>query len=113
MGFAPVAGTFWAPVPPNCDGPSASLIHIHGETDRTVPLGGRPIRAAHQGDVPTALSMWKDLGGFEAAGTYEAGNLVCDSQKNAAGQMLDFCLHPGGHSFATQHVRHAWERLNS
>jgi polyhydroxybutyrate depolymerase len=85
---------------------------VHGTTDRTVPLGGRAIGNTRQGDVPDALAMWAALGDFGAAEGYTGpANLTCESRSNASGDILDFCTHPGGHSFSTRHVRHAWERL--
>ena len=52
-GFIPVAGTFWAPTPDSCTTPPADIIHVHGTSDRIVPLAGRAIGEARQGDVET------------------------------------------------------------
>ncbi len=56
-GYAPVAGALWEPMPERCDGP-VDLFHVHGWTDRVVPLEGRPLGdgTVVQGDV------WKSLG---------------------------------------------------
>jgi len=47
-GFIPISGTFWAPVPDTCPRPAASIIHIHGDADKTVPLQGRQINQSRQ-----------------------------------------------------------------
>ncbi|MEO1397629.1 MAG: PHB depolymerase family esterase, partial [Pseudomonadota bacterium] len=49
--YAPIAGTFWAPVPEACPAMPVPLIHIHGTSDKIVPLKGRPIGSTRQGDV--------------------------------------------------------------
>ncbi|MEM9278046.1 MAG: prolyl oligopeptidase family serine peptidase [Pseudomonadota bacterium] len=110
-GFAPMAGTFWEPEPKTCDTPPASVVHIHGESDKIVPLMGRPIVDAHQGQIPEVLDMYSTYGGYKKNGTSEAADLRCENAKNTEGEILNFCLHPGGHSFKSEYVRHAWETL--
>lgn len=109
--FAPIAGTFWKEPPATCEGPVASIIHIHGNSDKTVPLYGRAIGATKQGEVPAALEMYHSYGRFEPylPATYEG--LACMETGNLAGDMLKFCLFDGGHSFRTEHVRFAWEQF--
>lgn len=109
--FAPMSGTFWAPVPEGCRAPAKSLMHIHGTSDQTVPLMGRPIAATRQGEVPAALAMYAAHGGFGAAARYSEGDMSCDRRTNAAGAILDFCTFDGGHSFGVRRLRHAWETL--
>jgi len=46
--FIPMSGTFWAPVPPSCEGRVANIIHFHGDKDKTVPLNGRPVAGTRQ-----------------------------------------------------------------
>ncbi|MEO9651931.1 MAG: prolyl oligopeptidase family serine peptidase [Roseobacter sp.] len=110
-GFAPIAGTFWLKPPETCDAPVANVIHIHGDKDTTVPLLGRAIGETKQGQVPKVLEMYGDFGAFNAPTSATYAGLSCKEQKNAQGDILDFCLFSGGHSFRTEHVRHAWERL--
>ena len=110
-GFAAIAGTFWMKPPETCATPVASLVHIHGTTDPTVPLAGRSILDTHQGDVAEALEMYQELGGFSPSGETEFEDLECRNSRNAKGDVLDFCLHPGGHSFRSSYLRFAWERL--
>jgi len=107
--FAPMAGTFWLKVPKTCEGPVANVIHIHGTTDRTVPLKGRKIRNTHQGDVMETLDMYRKYGKFGAAKKQSTDNLSCLNRKNAKGDILDFCLFPGRHQFSSKYVKFAWE----
>jgi len=110
-GFAPIAGTFWRAPPEQCTGPVANLIHIHGDNDSTVPLEGRVIGPTKQGEVDEALAMYTRYGQFGAPSDLSYGDLRCTEQDNDAGDMLVFCLFEGGHSFRTEHVRFAWEKL--
>lgn len=112
-GFAAIAGTFWMKPPATCAKPAASLVHIHGTTDPTVPLAGRPILETRQGDVSAALDMYQALGGFTPNGESAFEDLACETQSNAKGDVLDFCLHPGGHSFRSSYLRFAWDRLHA
>jgi len=112
-GFVPMAGTFWAPVPPACEGPAASVVHIHGDADKTVPLEGRAIGPARQGSVPETLAMYAAHGGFGAATEGTVDDLRCDLQTNAEGAILNFCLFSGGHSFSPRHMLAAWAMLES
>lgn len=110
-GFAPIAGTFWEPVPSTCTTPVTSIIHVHGDADKTVPLKGRRIRETKQGEVGRALDMYARYGGFGAATATSPKGLRCQVRKNAIGHILNFCLYRGGHSFYIRHIRQAWEML--
>jgi len=110
-GFVPIAGTFWAPVPNSCPGPVSSVIHIHGDADKTVPLLGRAIANTRQGAVPDALAMYARLGDFGPASAERIGNLDCDTRRNATGEILSFCQFSGGHSFRTEFLGQAWDML--
>ncbi len=106
--FAPMAGTFWRPIPKSCTTPPASLIHIHGDRDKTVPLKGRKVRDAQQGDVKQVLDMYSQYGSFTSAGQSTVDNLRCENQVNSNSDILRFCLFSGGHSFRTGLVKSAW-----
>ena len=55
--FVAVSGAFWEPLPERCVGGPVDLLHIHGTTDRTVPMAGRPIGDRwRQGDVMQGLA---------------------------------------------------------
>lgn len=110
-GFAPISGTFWLKPPARCTGPVANVVHIHGDNDSTVPLKGRRIGPTKQGQVSDALQMYVDYGGFAAPVRSALGALRCEDRQNKAGDILDFCLFEGGHSFRTEYVRFAWERF--
>ena len=112
-GFAPIAGTFWAPIPESCPSPPVHLLHTHGTTDRTVPLRGRPIQKTHQGDVYKALSLFGEAGNFGSSETYEVLDLKCERRLNPEGRALELCLHPGGHRFKREYVVRAWRELEA
>lgn len=101
-GFAPVAGTFWRPLPERCAGP-VRLFHTHGFADPVVPLEGRPIPQAgiEQGDVFLALDLARTASAC-AKDSPDAhavvGELLVRSWTACApGAALAFALHPGGH----------------
>ena len=108
-GFAPISGTFWLEAPQTCSGPAASIVHIHGDNDPTVPLNGRAIASTHQGKVSEALSMYSDYGDFEATKPSKTTQLSCENSANAEGDVLNFCLFEGGHSFRSEYLRYAWD----
>ena len=111
-GFVPVAGTFWLVPPETCNKPVTSIVHIHGDADRTVPLTGRVIGPTKQGEVAEALAMYQEFGGFAPKAKAQAyGPLTCDSATNNDGDVMMFCLFKGGHSFRTEYVRFGWEQL--
>lgn len=112
-GFVPYSGTFWSKPQSDCAAPVASVIHIHGDDDSTVPLDGRAIGPTRQGKVSEALAMYARLGGFGEAVKADTQNLRCANSANAAGEVLEFCLFAGGHSFRTEYLEHALERLKS
>ena len=112
-GFVPMAGTFWLKPPETCATPISSIVHIHGDADRTVPLKGRKIRETKQGEVAEALEMYAAFGDFGPAKGSSPGSLRCSERTNGSGDVLEFCLFSGGHSFRTEHLRHGIERLRA
>lgn len=107
-GFAPIAGTFWAPIPETCAAPVASIIHIHGDADRIVPLGGRRIGDTFQGDVAGAIEMYAQMAGMGAPQPRPEDGLDCADRTNAESDLLRFCIFSGGHSFRAPFVEMAW-----
>jgi len=107
--FAPMAGTFWLEPPKTCKTPVTNIIHIHGTSDRTVPLTGRAIGNTKQGNVFDTLEMYREYGKFGAAQTQQSDNLTCEKRTNAKGNILDFCLFPGKHQFSSKYVKFAWQ----
>lgn len=113
-GFIPIAGTFWAPEPTSCDKPTANIIHIHGTSDKIVPLTGRPIAETHQGDVNKTLAMYIANGGYSASDSPDmTSDLSCESWRNEQEATMTKCLHDGGHSFKADHIEAAWKTLMS
>ncbi|MDA8746903.1 prolyl oligopeptidase family serine peptidase [Litoreibacter sp.] len=108
-GFAPISGTFWLQPPESCTGPVANVIHIHGDADPTVPLTGRAIADTHQGDVGEALDMYAAYGNFAPSTSRTVNDLECRDRKNAEGDILNFCMFEGGHSFSSRFVEFAWK----
>ncbi len=111
--FAPMAGTFWQKPPRSCARPVTNIIHIHGKTDRTVPLTGRVVGPTFQGDVFKTLAMYKKFGNFNKVAETKSGNLTCKNQINARGKILNFCLFPGRHQFSSKYVKFAWETFSA
>ncbi|MEP1766868.1 MAG: polyhydroxybutyrate depolymerase [Sulfitobacter sp.] len=112
-GFIPFSGTFWLEPPEICGPDITSIVHIHGDRDTTVPLDGRAIRETKQGRVQDALDMYAEHGGFGAATQHSAGALECSEQVNGNGNILEFCLFEGGHSFRTEYLDYGIEQLKA
>ncbi len=112
-GFVPIAGTFWRPIPGRCDTPPAHVIHLHGRDDKIVPLVGRKVADAHQGNIAEVLEMYGDYGGYGPALVRRAGDLTCEERRNSEGRILDFCLFAGGHGFKADYLEQAWQRLEA
>lgn len=113
VGFVPFSGTFWLAPPPTCVSPAASLVHIHGDSDTTVPLEGRAIGPTRQGKVDDALEMYASFGRFGPITQQKAELLDCAQRGNADGEILEFCLFEGGHSFRTEYLGYALDRLRA
>ena len=110
--FAPMSGTFWAPVPKRCSSNFGPIIHMHGTADKVVPLKGRKIQQTSQGSVYGALklvaqskahSSWRSMGEFDG--------LSCQSRRTEIGPSLQFCLHEGGHTFKSSWLGRAWSEF--
>lgn len=112
-GFIPMSGTYWLKPPQSCAAPISSIVHIHGNADKTVPLTGRAIRETKQGEVVQALANYTKFGGFGSVEKSKEGTLTCQNRHNSKGEILEFCLFPGGHSFRTEHLRYGLERLRA
>lgn len=111
--YAPIAGTFWEPTPTTCETPIANIIHTHGTSDKIVPLAGRPIGDTKQGDVFKVLDMYAKKGNFDKARAYKISRLEfdCNELKSDENQILELCLHPGGHSMKSAYVTNAWNKF--
>ena len=107
-GFVPMSGTFWEPVPETCPSGAVNLIHYHGREDPTVPLTGRQIKDAHQGNVFEAIEMIARGSGYRPAEAGEGTGLECSRQVTEGGKLLELCLFTGKHQLKTRHLVRAW-----
>jgi polyhydroxybutyrate depolymerase len=114
-GFAPIAGAFWEPLPPDCAGPRPNLVHVHGTSDMTVPLAGRPLRSGYrQGDVFKSFAILAPGGctapwAAEVARAGPPQSLTCRLAQGCGGSArLELCLHAGGHMADPAWVERAW-----
>ncbi|MFC6636552.1 prolyl oligopeptidase family serine peptidase [Sulfitobacter sp. JBTF-M27] len=110
-GFIPISGTFWLKPPDTCQAPTASVVHIHGTKDKTVPLKGRAIGDTKQGEVEDALTMYQKFGDFGASNYFKTGPLTCRNRSNPQGEILQYCLFEGGHSFSVKMLGHGIAEL--
>ena len=111
--YAPIAGTFWEPTPKTCNTPTTNIIHIHGTSDKIVPLAGRPIADTKQGNVSEVLAMYAMKGGFSDEREYKQDELEfsCNEMRNQNEKILEICLHPGGHSMKSAYVTNTWKKF--
>jgi polyhydroxybutyrate depolymerase len=107
-GFVPMSGTFWEPVPKHCPTGPVNLIHYHGTEDPVVPLTGRPIGDAHQGNVSEAIEMLARTGGYRPVEARQTPELQCSKQVEGDGKLLELCLFPGKHQLKARHLARAW-----
>ncbi len=107
-GFVPMSGTFWEPVPKNCPTGPVNLIHYHGTEDPVVPLTGRPIGDAHQGNVSEAIEMLARTGGYRPVEAGQTLELQCSKQVEGDGKLLELCLFSGKHQLKARHLARAW-----
>lgn len=107
-GLAPMSGTFWEPIPSDCPAHDFNLIHYHGREDPVVPLHGRQIKDAHQGDILKAVELAQRLGEFRPVASEPSPGLDCARQSNAGGNLLELCLFTGKHQLKAQHIARAW-----
>ena len=109
IGFVPIAGTFWAPLPRDCDGAPANILHVHGTADAVVPLAGRPIADTRQGDVHETLAMFREaLGAGPPMPVDGPDGLDCEGSLTERGGRLLLCLHGGGHDVRASWIAWAW-----
>ena len=111
--FVPVAGTYWDPVPERCPTAPVNLVHIHGMTDKIVPVGGRPIAQTRQGDVRKALGWAQLQGKFGKPVQQALRGMECGVHTNPDAAVLAYCVHGGGHSIKPDYLRLAWDILRN
>lgn len=113
VGFVPVSGTFWAPLPTDCIKAPVNLMHVHGRSDTVVPISGRANGATHQGDVMEALAAAEQRGHIPALEPTSDGpeGLDCEEGTGPSGNEILFCLHDGGHMVDPAWIAWAWHRF--
>ncbi|MEM9206218.1 MAG: alpha/beta hydrolase-fold protein [Pseudomonadota bacterium] len=113
-GFVPIAGAFWEPLPEACENPTDAMIHVHGGSDRTVPMEGRPIGSSwRQGDVEASLAVLLGTPACVARPDFPAEEtrvLTCQSLTCGSG-MAELCMHSGGHSIRSEWVIDGLRRI--
>jgi polyhydroxybutyrate depolymerase len=111
-GYAPIAGAFWEPYVEDCRQPLARIHHVHGTADSTVPLEGRKLRVATQGNVFKSFALLRGFSQCAGGMTPEqtAGDLSCGRQTCGGGEQ-ELCLHGGGHSVRPEWIEEAWRRF--
>jgi len=113
-GYAPIAGAFWEPLPQSCPTDNPFLFHVHGTTDKVVPLAGRWLGGGRwkQGDVFESFDVWRRQNGLAHTEPEQAveGDLDCEHWIPKTG-FLEICLHDGGHSVKADWIKRAWTKL--
>ena len=112
-GFVPMSGTFWAPVPETCPSGPVNLIHYHGDADPMVPLTGRPIENARQGNVFEAIELIARSGSYRPVETGDIPGLQCSRQVADDGKLLELCLFAGKHQLKARHLARAWRNFEA
>lgn len=115
-GYAPIAGAFWMPLPAACPGGPMRMLHVHGLSDVTVPMEGRPIGDRfRQADVIDSLVIAAETGrcaapppAAEPSRTADEALACADASGCAPGAALRLCLHAGGHHASPTHLEAAW-----
>lgn len=108
-GYAPVAGSFWEPYVADCATPLAEIHHVHGRADTTVPMAGRKLSFATQGDTLHAFALLRRFSGCGDGleGEEVMGDLTCARQV-CGGAIQELCLHSGAHSVRPEWIERAW-----
>lgn len=106
-GFVPMSGTFWEPLPTTCPTIPSNLIHYHGRQDPVVPLGGRQIKDAHQGDVMQAIELVAGLSDYMPATPERVDGAECSRQVDDRHRILELCLFTGKHEMKVAYLARA------
>lgn len=114
MGYAPVAGAFWEPYPEGCATPLPFIRHVHGRADTVVPLAGRQLSRARQGDTFRSFALLRESARCEPAAVAPDPRFEfsCASQ-SCGGASQTLCLHPGGHFVDPRWIEEAWREAEA
>lgn len=97
--IAPMSGTFWDPMPQDCDPGAMPMRHTHGAEDQTWPFGGRSFsETTAQGAVEDGVAVWRAQNACTEETTVVAeGPVECTIWSDCAGEEVRLCVHDGGH----------------
>ena len=111
--YLPISGTYWLSPPRSCRTKPQNIIHIHGTSDKTVPLVGRRVGSSAHSNVHHLLKAYAAIGRYRPSAQKLVKDLRCDRKRNARGQILEFCRHSGGHYFRASDIEYALRRFIS
>ena len=103
-GFVPMSGTFWKPIPSTCPTGAVNLIHYHGRDDPIVPIHGRPIKDAQQGDVYDAVELIAQIGAYRPLPDERLPGLECSRWTDGSRHLLELCFFAGKHTFNSKNL---------
>lgn len=111
-GYAPIAGSFWEPYVASCALPLPYIYHVHGLADTTVPMEGRRLSFATQGDTYKSFALLRQFSQCAAKLDPEpAGPELACAQQSCGGAAQELCLHDGAHSVEPAWIERAWVKL--
>lgn len=111
--YMPISGTYWLSPPKSCTAKPANVIHVHGTSDKTVPLNGRKVGTSAHSNVKEVIDAYAKIGKYSKTNSSKKASLNCTNRRNLKGKILDFCLHSGGHNFRAQDIEFAWRKFRS
>ena len=96
----------------DCATPLPRIHHVHGLADETVPMRGRKLSIATQGDVYRSFALLRSAAecGGDLGGETRDGELTCTAQA-CGDEVQELCTHEGGHSIKPQWIERAWRAL--
>ena len=99
--YAPGSGTFWDPIPSDCEPGARAIHHTHGRADTTWPIeDGRDFGSISQGDVSETIDYWRAHSACADSADIESDDVVdCEVWRPCdADTEIRLCLHDGGHA---------------
>lgn len=113
-GYIPVAGSFWEPYVKTCTLPMPMIYHYHGLADRTVPMEGRQLSRARQGNTYESFQLLRRIAECPDAMTLpvRSGEMTCAHQI-CGGATQQLCLHAGDHFIDPAWIESAWASIQA
>ena len=72
-----------------------------------MPLDGRSIKDAHQGNVFHAIDLVRQQGGYQPVESESTPSLECSKWEDKNMHVLELCLFDGKHSLKIKHLLRA------